>query len=137
MVTGVASSAQLGFIDKPMVLGKICENYIADILLKRDGLVYIADAEQYLSYMAKRSLTPGDVGILRSMALRYGVTSNADNKPLSQLDGRELLVLLRPVMLINMGRIAPNMAATINNALHTIRTPCRRPARGPEIKMRC
>lgn len=106
------------FVDKPIVLGKICEEYVKDIISKRDALVYIADAEMYLRYAKQASMSETDLGNLRSMALRYGYTSTAEGVPIRAADGNTLLNMLKPAMLINMARAAPQVAGAVSTALN-------------------
>lgn len=106
------------FVDKPIVLGKICEEYVKDIISKRDALVYISDAEMYLKYVKQPSLSATELGNIRSMALRYGYASTADGTPVRSADSKALLELLRPAMLINMARAAPQISGAVSTALN-------------------
>jgi 4-aminobutyrate aminotransferase-like enzyme len=110
------------FVDKPIVLGKICEEYVKDIISKRDALVYIADAEMYLKYARQASMSETDLGNLRSMALRYGYASTSDGVPIRAADGKALLDMLKPAMLINMARAAPQVAGAVSTALNQMPT---------------
>ena len=116
----VPKSSQIDrFVDKPVVLGKICEEYVKDLISKRDALVYIADAEAYLRMAKQReALNESDLGILRSIALRYGYSSTSDGTPIHRAGQQQLLEMLRPAMLINMGRAAPQIAGKVMQGLH-------------------
>ena len=124
MVMGPAVLPQSGqidrFIDKPIVLGKICEDIVLSQLQKRDATIYTQDAELYLRIYRNPVPTETDLGLLRSMAQRYSITSYSDGTPLRQMTRNQLLISLRTTMIFNMAKAAPELAGMIRSALESM-----------------
>lgn len=110
----IPTSKQIdSFIDKPIVLGKLCEDLVLDQLKHRDSAIYMQDAELFLKIYRDTKPTETDLGNLRSMALRYGVYSANDGTALKNMTRDQLLSSLRMTMLFNMAKVAPNVAGIV------------------------